>query len=274
MATGNTTNTMKPPSLKELDPSLTDLHFAQKVTAIFTPFLLVLFYMFFAAKDHWVLAFFSVVYLSFVTYGSISHDYVHGNYRLPKWLNRLLLSLTELLMLRSGTAYYHSHLNHHKLFPHSDDIEGQMSGNSLLRTLIEGPIYHIRLWAWCFAHRPKARPYLLLEGLMSLTLFGLSIYYWDSQPMFLVYMILVVLGSWPIPLITAYFPHNPEGGNELLQTRLFRGSFFKVFFLNHLYHLEHHLYPSVPHQNWSHLANLLDPYFQKWEVPVIRRDLF
>jgi beta-carotene hydroxylase len=29
----------------------------------------------------------------------------------------------------------------------------------------------------------------------------------------------------------------------------------------HLYHLEHHLYPQVPHHNWPELGRRLDPYF-------------
>ena len=28
-----------------------------------------------------------------------------------------------------------------------------------------------------------------------------------------------------------------------------------------LYHLEHHLYPAVPHHHWPALARRLDPYF-------------
>jgi beta-carotene hydroxylase len=29
----------------------------------------------------------------------------------------------------------------------------------------------------------------------------------------------------------------------------------------HLYHLEHHLYPRVPHHRWPELARRLDDYF-------------
>ena len=29
------------------------------------------------------------------------------------------------------------------------------------------------------------------------------------------------------------------------------------------YHLEHHLYPKVPHQNWKRLARRLDPHFRE-----------
>jgi fatty acid desaturase len=39
--------------------------------------------------------------------------------------------------------------------------------------------------------------------------------------------------------------------------------------LEHLYHLEHHLYPKVPHHNWPALGRRLDPYFQAAGVEPI-----
>ena len=38
----------------------------------------------------------------------------------------------------------------------------------------------------------------------------------------------------------------------------------------HLYHLEHHLFPAVPHTNWPRLAKRLDPHLAKAGVkPVV-----
>ena len=76
------------------------------------------------------------------------------------------------------------------------------------------------------------------------------------------YCALVYAGSWIIPLVTSYLVHAPEETDVLRQTRLFRGAFYSLIALDHLYHLEHHLYPQVPHQNWKRLAPL-DPYFEK-----------
>jgi beta-carotene hydroxylase len=80
----------------------------------------------------------------------------------------------------------------------------------------------------------------------------------------------MIAGSWIIPFITSYLVHTPEGVNELEQTKLFRGKFFSIISFEHLYHLEHHLYPMVPHKNWPALARRLDPYFKKQKIkPVI-----
>jgi beta-carotene hydroxylase len=79
----------------------------------------------------------------------------------------------------------------------------------------------------------------------------------------------MILGSWVIPLATSYLPHNAEGRDVLSQTYLFRGKVASIIALEHLYHLEHHLYPMVPHHNWPTLAKRLDPYLKKAGVEAI-----
>ena len=83
-----------------------------------------------------------------------------------------------------------------------------------------------------------------------------------AAPLFIVYAALMIAGSWIIPLVTAYVPHDPAGNNALTQTRLFRGVGARLVGLQHLYHLEHHLYPMVPHPHWPELARRLDPHFR------------
>ena len=85
-----------------------------------------------------------------------------------------------------------------------------------------------------------------------------------------VYVALMIAGSWTIPLITSYLPHDPKATDELHQTRLFRGVIVRVAAFDHLYHLEHHLYPAVPHQNWPRLARRLDPWFEAAGIQPVR----
>jgi beta-carotene hydroxylase len=90
------------------------------------------------------------------------------------------------------------------------------------------------------------------------------------SPIFLIYVSMMVMGSWITPLVTSYLPHVPDEATELFQTRAFRGVMTSVLAVEHLYRLEHHLYPSVPHTNWPALAKRLDPYLHKAGVkPVI-----
>lgn len=77
------------------------------------------------------------------------------------------------------------------------------------------------------------------------------------------YAALMIAGSWVFPIITAYIPHVASGKSDLTQTKLFRGRALAIVGAQHLYHLEHHLYPQVPHHNWPELARRLDPFFER-----------
>jgi beta-carotene hydroxylase len=91
---------------------------------------------------------------------------------------------------------------------------------------------------------------------------------WTIAPA--LYMALMVAGSWLFPFMTSYIPHDPMGDTVLRQTRLFRGRGLSLVALEHLYHLEHHLYPQVPHHNWPELGRRLDPYFAEAGLRPVR----
>src|SRR5205807_9259748 len=129
------------------------------------PFGWILLYVLFASWHWWPLAVFCLVSLSFVTYGSISHDLVHSNLGLSKQTNDFFLTLIELLSLRSGHAYRMAHLHHHARFPHDDDIEGAASRMSLTRSLFEGMVFQLKIWRWAIRQAGRVRLLIVLEGL-------------------------------------------------------------------------------------------------------------
>ena len=249
------------PAAQEIAADITKLNRVQIVWSLSAPFFWIGLYFIFAIWGWWPFAFICLVCLSFVTYGSISHDLVHANLGLRRHANDFFLSLIELLALRSGHAYRLAHLHHHARFPHDDDIEGAAARMSLPRTLFEGVVFQIRIWCWAVAQARKGRSIIILEGIGCLLLIGLSILSIAWTPIFLVYVILMIMGSWIIPLVTSYLVHDVSGATELDQTRLYRGRVLRFISMEHLYHLEHHLYPSVPHHHWPQLAKRLDPYF-------------
>jgi beta-carotene hydroxylase len=256
--------------LQEIAPELFRITTPRRFFTLSLPFLYIALYFFFASLGWWPLAILCLMALSFVTYGSISHDLVHRNLGLPRSVNDLFLSLIELLALRSGHAYRMAHLHHHARFPHHDDIEGAAAKMNLPRTLFEGVIFQFKIWFWAMNQPKKDRLLILLEGCGCLLIVILSCVLYSVTPILLVYAVLMIMGSWIIPLITSYIPHNPLGESELFQTRLYRGKVVAIIGLEHTYHLEHHLYPSVPHHNWPHLARTLDPFFEKAGVKPIR----
>lgn len=251
---------------------LLDLSTAKLLITLLTPFACAGLFIVFAFQGYWIPAVLSTMALSFATYGSTSHDLVHRNLKINKTLNEILLSVIELLCFRSGHAYKVSHLYHHKRYPHEDDVEGAASRMTLFRSLVEGVIFQAKIYGWAIKNfRHKKELYLIVaEGLGIVVLAALCLYSWKYTAAGVVYLCLMIMGSWIIPLVTSYAVHTPEGSTELHQTRLFRGRFFSWIAFDHLYHLEHHLYPMVPHKNWPELAKRLDPYFKKHQLrPLI-----
>jgi beta-carotene hydroxylase len=250
------------PKLSELGHDLLEITNFQRITSVTLPFLCVALYGVFAFLHLWPLAVGALVCLSFITYGSISHDLVHRNLGLPTRVNELLLSVIELLTIRSGHAYRMAHLHHHKRFPHDDDIEGAASKMTFVQTLLEGTTLQCRIYYWALRYAKRERRWIVLEGMGCVGLVATALGLLPLTPVPLIYVVLMIMGSWIIPLITSYIPHDPNGENVLYQTRLFRGVVASIIAMEHLYHLEHHLYPSVPHHNWPRLAKRLDPYFE------------
>ena len=187
----------------------------------------------------------------------------------PGSITFYLLSLVELIGLRSGHAYRAAHLNHHARFPHHDDVEGAAAHESFLAALLAGPLHQVRLTWWAMEHARRDRTWILIEIFGCALLVFCAVAAWPSTPIPMAWVLLVMLGGWTFPLITGYLPHSPEGTTALTQTRRFRGRIVNILFLRHMYHLEHHLYPAVPHQHWPKLAKRLDPFLDRAEVPAI-----
>jgi beta-carotene hydroxylase len=258
------------PPLSELGLDLVRLSRRQRFTVLAVPIIFCGSYFVFAALGWWPAAVLALVGLSFFTYGSTSHDLVHRSLGLPARLNDWLLCLTELLALRSGHAYQLAHLHHHARYPADDDIEATAARKSWLGAVAEGFVFQPRIWWWAVRRGGPSKPWMIAEGAACVTLLATALALIPLTPVFAVYAGLMIAGSWVIPLVTSYVPHDPAGDNELSQTRLFRGWGASIVGLGHLYHLEHHLYPAVPHPNWPELARRLDPHFRAAGVTPVK----
>src|ERR1051326_1826989 len=227
------------PTLRELGDDLTRLSRFRRWCSVISPFAWSAGYWVCATQGFWIPAVFCLVALSFVTYGSVSHDLVHGNLGLPRRFNDLLLVLLELLALRSGTAYRLAHLYQHRRYPAADDIEGAATKMTLLGALFEGVRFQFKIFRWAWRNHPECRRQLALEAGLILGAYFASTaaLYWSVVPF--AYAALLTVGAWIIPLVTSYVPHDPGAEDELHQTRAFRGAVFSLLAFEHLYHLEH-----------------------------------
>ncbi|QDT25098.1 Fatty acid desaturase [Gimesia panareensis] len=258
------------PRISELGADLLQLTRCQRTRTLASPFLACAAYWIFAWQGYWIFAVLSLMVMSFLTYGSVSHDLVHQNLGLKRKTNDLFLAVIEAISLRSGHAYQAVHLHHHARFPHDDDLEAGASRMSLVGAVLEGFVFQFRIYFWALRHPRHRLNWIIAEGVAVITLILVAFILIPFTILPLVYVCLMIAGSWIIPLITAYVPHDPAGEDPAHQTRLFRGTLFRLIAFDHLYHLEHHLYPNVPHQNWHRLARRLDPWFEQIGLKSIR----
>jgi len=257
------------PSLDALGRDLLVLPAWRRVLSLALPFILVAAFFVLAAPGLWIAALACPVILSFITYGSISHDLVHRTLALPRWLNDALLCGTELIAFRSGHAYRFTHLHHHARFPSDDDIEARSARMSIIGSLLDGVTLQPRLWLFAMREAKRERGWIIGEGIAVITLAVASAAIIPITPLAAIYGALMIAGSWVFPIITVYIPHNAAGATELTQTRLFRGKMLTILAAGHLYHLEHHLYPQVPHHHWPLLARRLDPHFARLQIEAV-----
>ncbi|HSI86970.1 MAG: fatty acid desaturase [Candidatus Methylacidiphilales bacterium] len=258
------------PTLQELGPDLLKVNRFGAFLALSFPFVLTFGFFIFALEGWWLAALLCPVVLSFYTYASISHDLVHRNLGLPRWLNEVLLCAIELLTLRAGHAYRASHLHHHAHFPSHDDLEGAAAAMPWWRALLDGPTLQVRIWLHAVKSSRRDRAWIWGEGAAVLLILAgsLAALPWTCLPAF--FCGLNLAGSWVYPIATSWIPHDAHGATELTQTRLFRGRVIGFLALEHLYHLEHHLYPQVPHFQWPELARRLDPYLERAGIKAHR----
>jgi beta-carotene hydroxylase len=260
------------PALRDITAQLHPVSTIEKWSVVAIPLMTMSAYFLFAAIGWYWAAFMSVFYLSFVTYGSCCHDLVHCNIGLTRKASSIWLSVIELLMMRSGTTYRVTHLNHHLRYPDfAADPEGRASYFSIWRTFAEGPVFHLKLILWTLKHAQEHdRFWVKVEIAAILIFYTLGIAIYNSFPSLLIYQLAVTMGAWVIPFITSYLVHVPNKTEAIRQTKIFRGMFFRLIALDHLYHLEHHLYPAIPHCRWKDLALILNPYFERENLTAIR----
>jgi beta-carotene hydroxylase len=258
------------PLFDVLGRDLLVIHPVRRARSLVMPFALVIAFFVLAEYGRWAEAIASAMLLTFLTYGSISHDLVHRTLRLPPAVNEGFLCAIELLSLRSGHAYRLVHLHHHAQFPATDDLEGAAAGMTWWRALLDGVTLQPRLWAFAFRRGGRDRLWIGGEVFVVVVVLVASIVAarWTIAPA--LFAALMIAGSWLFPFITSFIPHDPKGETALTQTRLFRGRVLSLVALEHLYHLEHHLYPQVPHHNWPELGRRLDPYFARAGLRPVR----
>ncbi|MFN0017661.1 MAG: fatty acid desaturase [Pirellulaceae bacterium] len=203
-----------------------------------------------------------VIFLLFVAVVTVTHDVVHGALGLSPRQTEWWLFFLGVLLLESGHAYRATHHQHHRVFPGPDDPEGDPARMKFWAAVLWGPLFLPRLWLWAFyRNRGKAdqRRWLLAEATWAIGFPLAAMTMWPITKGPAAYVLLAIVGSWVYPLFTVHLPHHGYGDTPLTQTGTLRGLIIPRLFLELTYHLEHHLYPTVPSHHLAKLSQRLDP---------------
>jgi beta-carotene hydroxylase len=253
------------PTLEALGADLRATSRAQRRLALARPFLCAAAYALAAYAGLWWLTPL-LVFLVFVAVVTVTHDVVHGAIGLSRRQTDWALFVLGALLLESGHAYRATHLRHHRVFPGSDDPEGDPARLSLLGAIVWGPQFLPRLWCWALARSNPGgsqRRWLIAEAAWALAVPAAGLWLLRWTPAVLVYAALATVGSWVYPLLTVHLPHRHYGATPLTQTHTLRGRIIPALFLELTYHLEHHLYPEVPSHHLPELSRRLDPFLRR-----------
>jgi fatty acid desaturase len=236
---------------------------------------------------HWSLQVVAYVLMGMVIHGigNFMHEGIHGNMFRSKHWNRWVGFLAGLPTFLAVSAFGTDHLLHHKYTRSEEDPDEllHMSENRTMQTLwfyawffLGTFIFGIRLPYVMFKRATRAEKFaVLIERLLMYALLGglfAAAYYFD--------FFNVIVHCWFIPLIVAILLVNVRGWAEhqltstdhpLRQTRTVTSSRFYSFLnINLNYHLEHHLFPSVPWYNLRAVHRLLLPEYEKAGASIYR----
>ncbi|NNE96313.1 MAG: fatty acid desaturase [Acidimicrobiales bacterium] len=260
------------PTLAELGPDLNHTSRTQQWVTLGRPFVAIGVYIALAQLGWWPLAPIAVFFV-FVTVVTATHDVVHRSLGLSRRATDWWLFILGGLLGASGHSYRATHLRHHAVFPGPDDPEGHPARMTFWQSVLQGPVFLAKLWVWSYrrANDGGAKAWLLAEAsvaplalIIGFTLWPQSI--WPSSFGLLAYVVMVINGAWVFPLMTVHLPHRGYGETPLTQTHTVRDPIISRLFLELTYHLEHHLFPSVPTHNLAELAKRLEPALEKHGV--------
>jgi fatty acid desaturase len=258
----------EPPPLARLGRDLLRTTPRQRAVALARPYLGVAAFGAAAWLGLWWLAP-AIVFVIFVSVVTVTHDVVHNALGLRRRATSVALFALGAVLLESGHAYRVTHRQHHRVFPGPDDPEGDPARFTLRGALLYGPLFLPRLWWWAL-RRGRDRPWLVAEAALALATIGGAIALAPVTTAPLLYVALVIVGSWTYPLLTVHLPHRHYGDTPLTQTHTLRGRILPRIFLELTYHLEHHLYPQVPSHNLPELARRLEPFLREAGVRPVR----
>lgn len=186
---------------------------------------------------------------------------VHNAYHYAIGLSRAghewLMFILSIVMLGSMHAVQFNHLRHHRHCLEEEDVEAASAKMPWWKALLFGPIFPILLHKTALTKGSKRiKRWVYAELLANVIWIGLVMFVFNSEV--LVYHVIVMFIA---QCLTAFFAvwtvhHDCDFEQEIGRT--IRNRFKSVISYNMFFHVEHHLFPTVPTRKLHILALRLD----------------
>jgi len=176
------------------------------------------------------------------------HDAIHNSLGLSKKANSFVLSLSALLILKSGHCLKTTHLRHHGQCLSDNDPEGAPAKWTLRQVFMNGPYHILALRIASLKMAPSTRTKQLTEtALTVLLLLGFILLYVTTGSIIgLVYWGVAFVLSSLMPLWASYIPHKLATKNPARLAGVKISRVWTPLISSFAFHHFHHTYPKIP----------------------------
>jgi fatty acid desaturase len=220
---------------------------AQRRVELARPWVLLLGYVAAALAGWWWLAVPLAVVVCLAAFVQM-HDAMHNALGLSKITNKRVLTLSGLLILKSGHGLQVTHLRHHGRCLTEADPEGAPVNWTFGRVLWQGPWHTLMLRRESLRMAPHTRHIQLLETGLTLALLGafVGLYWATGSVVGLVYWGVAFGMSATMPIWASYVPHHVSSRNPVGRAAAAVAQAWTPITASFAFHHLHHHYPRVP----------------------------
>jgi fatty acid desaturase len=213
-----------------------------------------------AAQELWLLAV-PAALGTFLAAFVLLHDAMHNALGLSRPANEVVLTLSGVLLLKSGHGLRATHLRHHGRTLRDDDPEGGVVHWPLWRIVLAGPFHVLGNRALSMRVSPPTRRHQLVETALTVLAIALAVglFAATGSPAGLVYWAVAATLSATMSIWAAYLPHVLSARHPLVRAAAGLSRWWTPVVSSFAFHHLHHQFPRVPTALLSDLAREVGP---------------
>lgn len=214
---------------------------------------------------YWIAIPFSALF--FITALRQVHNGLHNALGTNGFLTWLSLYLNSVLMMASFHAVKFNHLRHHRYCLTEKDQEGKSAHMTWYQAILYGPIHMFKIHQLTWVIGSKEYKRNMIFELSSIALVIFTAIFFDIH--WLQYhIVFMIIGEFLMSFFAAWTVHHDTQDHPHL-ARTQRNKWKNKISFGMFYHMEHHLFPSIPTIKMPELARRIDdaiPEIEKKDV--------